>query len=190
MSGFQILMQESFLAHQNFKSVWRAWRSGKLKDAKGVKPHTEPKTVTEARNLFLAKNDLLFSSKIEPLEIKFKKNPNALDEVIEFLSVDIPAFRCGYAKEVFLQRLKKSEFSKNESEKLQNLLIEVCKTKSFRREFRRWSRLGVKLADENFVEELKLLRKSENNFARIKSKWILETIGQNRLHLRDKINEY
>lgn len=189
MSGFQTKMEESFLAHQNFKKVWRDWQSGKLKDAKGLKPRTEPKSVTESRDLFWAKNDLLFGSKIEPLEKRFEENPNeSLDEILEYLSVDIPAFRCGYAKEYFLKWLKQADFSAGEIKKIQGLIIEVCETKSFRREFRRWSRLAAKIADANFVNDLQKLTQSENRFARIKSSWILETILQNRLDLRDKIN--
>ena len=104
---YKELMQNSFATHQKFKEVWNLWKSGKLKDAKGIKPHTEPTLVSDARNLFFEQNDLLYTQKLEPLEQKFNVNhKDSLDEVIEFLSVDITAFRCGYAKEVFLQRLQ------------------------------------------------------------------------------------
>lgn len=183
-------MQKSLTAHQNFKNVWRDWRSGKLKDAKGVKPHTEPKSVREARNKFLAANDELFNLRIEPLEKRFKVDASeSLDEVLEFLSIDLSAFRCGYAKEFFLKWLKQTNFSVNEIEKIKSLIIEVCETKSFRREFRRWCRLAIKIADENFVERLQKVTKDENHFARVKSRWILEAIRQNRLDLRVKLNE-
>lgn len=187
MSDFNTLMQESFDAHQNFKRVWRDWRSGKLKDAKGVKPHSEPQSVIVARNKFLSSNGRLFSSKIEPLERKFRENPkDSLREVIEFLSTDISAFRCGYAKEYFLKLLKQTEFSKAQIGEIQNLLIKVCETNSIRCEFRRWCSLAVKIADKDFVVKLENLVESESYFTRTKSKWILRIINQNRLDLRKK----
>ena len=182
-------MQESFVANQNFKNEWKDWRNGKLdkKKLRGLKANVEPKSVADARNLFFQKNDLLYSSKIEPLERKFKENPIvAVDEVIEFLSVDITAFRCGYAKEVFLHWLKQIELSLKEIEQLQRLAIEVCETGSFRREFRRWCRLMIKLADGKFVINLQILLKSENHFTRIKSKWMIEAIQKHRLDLRNR----
>lgn len=190
MSDFQIRMQKSLTAHQNFKNVLRDWRSGRLKDAKGLKPHTEPKSVIDARNDFLAANDELFGLKIEPLEKKFEENSSkSLDEVLEFLSIDLPAFRCGYAKEFFLKWLKQTNFSVSEIEKIKCVIIEVCETESFRREFRRWSRLAMKIADENFVKKLQKLAEGENRFARVKAHWILQGIYQNRLDLRVKLNE-
>ncbi len=183
--AYKELMQNSFAAHQKFKEVWSLWKSGKLKDAKGIKPHSEPKSLSDARNLFSEQNDLLYASKIYPLEQKFNNNYKAaLNEVIEFLSVDIMAFRCGYAKEVFLQRLKVVEFSETETEKLRNLIIYICETKSFRREFRRWCRLAVKVADKDFVIKLQKLSICDNHFAKVKSDWMLRMIKQNRIDLR------
>jgi hypothetical protein len=155
-----------------------------------LKPNVEPKSVTEARNLFWAANDLLYSSKIQPLEIKFKQNPKvAFNDLAEFLFVDVVAYRCGYAKEIFLHWLKHIDFSFDEIKKLQSLVISVCETKSFRREFRRWCRLAVKIADSDFVIELKKLKEGENHFAKVKSGWMLEMIQQNRLDLLKEINE-
>lgn len=179
--SYKYLMQQSFEANQNLKNEWRNWQNGKINSKTG----TEPQSVTDARNLFFEKNDLLYGLKLEPLEREFKKNPQrALDEVIEFLSVEIMAFRCGYAKEVFLQWLKQIEFSQKEIEKLRDLILNICQSKSFRREFRRWCRLAVKIADKNFVLRLQNLSETENKFAMVKSKWILEMIKQNRVDLR------
>jgi hypothetical protein len=43
---YKVLMQNSFAAHQKFKEVWDLWKSGKLKDQKGVKPHKEPTSIS------------------------------------------------------------------------------------------------------------------------------------------------
>jgi hypothetical protein len=182
MSSYQVLMQKTHSAHQNFKDQWKKWELGKLK---GPKPNIEPQSVTIARNVFLAQLDILFDSKINPLEGKFRESPNlAVEELVEFLLTDITAFRCGYAKEVFLQWLKKTEFLPAEAQMFRQVAITICELNSFRREFRRWCRLMTKLADEKFVLELQKLRLSESHYARIKSGWMIEMIWQHRKDLR------
>ncbi len=110
-------MREASLAHKSFKQEWSDWRNGKLKKHKKTKGNVEPESVTKARNDFNQKLDLLYSLKIGPLKKKFRDNPHsATAELAEFLSVDIPAFRCGYAKEVFLQWLKNVELTAGEIE--------------------------------------------------------------------------
>lgn len=146
-------MQEVHLAHKNFNDEFNNWRNGWSNRYKRESP--EPKSVTEARNKVYQKLDVLFGSKIEPLEKKLNDHPHsAIDEILEFLSIDIPAFRCGYAKEVFLQKLKKVNLSDREREKLKPIALKFCETKNVRREFRRWCRLMIKNADQQFVSEL------------------------------------
>lgn len=102
MNDYRHLMENLYLAHQNFQREWREWRNGK-QQLKGY----EPESVTAARNKLLDALNLLYNTKLMPLETKFRANPeSAVDEIIEFLSIDIPAFRCGYAKEWFLKNSK------------------------------------------------------------------------------------
>lgn len=178
-------MQEAYLAHRNFKDEWNNWQSGKLKKTKKSSGNVEPESVRNARNNFFQKLDALYSSKLEPLEKKFRANPkSAIDELVEFLSVDITAFRCGYAKEVFLQWLKHTELTSKEIKQFQQIAIKMCETNNVRREFRRWCRLMIKLADVDFVAELKSLSESENHLARIKSKWMIKLIQKHRTDLK------
>lgn len=186
MSGYRDLMQEAYLAHRNFKDEWNNWRSGKLKKAKKTKGNVEPESVANARNNFFQKLNVLYDSKIYPLEKKFRDNPkSAIDELIEFLSIDITAHRCGYAKEVFLQWLKNIELTSKEIEQFQQVAIKVCETDNVRREFRRWCRLMIKLADEEFVLKLKHLLESEDRYSQMKSKWMIDLIQKHRADLRE-----
>lgn len=186
MYRFRESMLDVYLAHCSFSKEYRNWRDGKLKKVKSLNASAEPESVKIARNLFLQKLDTLFGSKIEPLETKFCENSNAaLDELVEFLSVDIPAFRCGYAKEVFLQLLKNSVLTEKQVTNVRKVAIEICTTNNVRREFRRWCRLMIKLADAEFVFSLKELLNSENLYTRLKSKWMIELIRKHRLDLRD-----
>lgn len=186
MFGYQTLMQESYLAHKQFKDELKLWQSGKTKKNKRAKGNAEPESVKDARNNFLLKIDNLYGLKIEPLEVKFRQNPKrAFDELIEFLSVDIAAFRCGYAKECFLRWLKNTELSSTEVVRLQQVAIKMCETDNVRREFRRWCRLMIKLADAEFVQQLESLLQNENKFTRLKSKWMIELIQKHRIDLKD-----
>jgi hypothetical protein len=185
MSDFVNPMRELHGAHRNFKSEWRRWQNGEIKrkekkELKGL----EPESVSLARDKFYESLENLYQTKIYPLESKFCTDPQiAVDEVIEFLSVDIPAFRCGYAKEIFLSDLKKVSLSPEQKQRILQVTLEVCEAFNFRREFRRWCRLMIKLADREFVEKLTQLSKSTNRYAAIKSKWMLETIFRHRKDL-------
>lgn len=185
MFGYYELMQEAFSAHKNFKQEWSDWRNGKLKKDKKAKGNAEPESVTKARNKFFQKLDILYNLKIEPLEKKFRDSPHsATAELAEFLSVDIPAFRCGYAKEVFLQWLKNVELTAGEIKQFQQVALKMCETDNIRREFRRWCRLMIKLADIDFVLKLQNLVKSDKLFTRLKANWMLELIERHRTDLR------
>ena len=176
-------------AHKSFRNEWENWRNGKLKKNKKEPGNAEPRSVTEARNVFFQKLEALYDLKIYPLEQRFREDPQAATgEIIEFLAIDIPAFRCGYAKEFFLQKLKKTDLSAAETEELRQIAIKYCETDSIRREFRRWCRLMIKIADARFVAELEKKLESDNDFARLKSRWMLELIDKHRKDLRKTSN--
>lgn len=186
MSNLRDLMEETHSAHKNFKKEWEDWRNGKLKKNKKAKGTTEPESVKNARDEFFRKLDVLYSLKLEPLEKKFRSDPHsAISEVAEFLTIDIPAHRCGYAKEGFLQWLKNVELTAAEIELFQRISLKICETDNIRREFRRWCRLMIKLADEEFILNLKSLMKSDELFTRLKSRWMFDSIRKHRSDLGD-----
>lgn len=186
MYGYHHLMNESYLAHIYFKNEWADWRNGKLKKSKKQSGNAEPESVTKTRNEFHQRNNELFALKIYPLEKKFRENPHsALAELIEFLSVDIAAFRCGYAKEVFLQWLKRIELTEGEIKEIQRVALKMCETEIVRREFRRWCRLMIKLADADFILKLTDLMKNGEFFTRLKAMWMIELIETHRTDLRN-----
>ena len=188
MSSYSELMRELHKANQDFKKEWNEWRNGKIKPTEKKKlkklKGREPESVTIARDKFWDALNLLYDTKLAPLEIAFRENPSfAADEVIEFLSVDITAHRCGYAKECFLTKLKSIELTNNQKLKLQQTALALCESYNFRREMNYWSRLMIKLADIDFVNELKTLSNSSNRYAQIKAKWFLKKILHHRKDL-------
>ena len=194
MSNLKEMMQETYLAQQNFRDEWKKWRSGKIKRKRSKKDkrkngETEPQSVTEARNVYFQALDKLFQTKIYPLEIKFRENPHlVLDEVLEFLATDILVFRCGYAKGEFIDLLKKAELNADEINKVQAVALQVCESEHIRREFRRWCKLMNKIADKEFVLNLQNLLKHQNKKVQLKTKWGLEMIQKNNPELRKFIH--
>jgi hypothetical protein len=188
MSDFKTPMRELHKAHRDFKSEWQRWRNGELtrKEKKESNAY-EPASVSAARKSMLTALDRLFVSQIYPLETELRSNPSsAADKIIEFLRVDIPAFRCGYAKEFLLSKLKTVELTEEQKQSLREIALEVCEANHFRREFRRWCRLMIVLADKALTEKLIKLAESPNRYAERKASWMLETIFRHRPDLSGK----
>ena len=58
---------------------------------------TEPKEITARRAAFQSAFRQLFDDYLEPLDQRFRLGEKqAIDEVIEFLRIDVPAFICVY----------------------------------------------------------------------------------------------
>lgn len=193
MSDLQKLMQETYLAQQKFRDEWKKWRSGKIKRTKSKKEkrklrEIEPQTVTDARKVYLQRLEKMYETQIIPLEIVFRENPHSVfDEMLEFLATDILVFRTGYAKEEFINLLKKVELNEIQIKKVQAVALQICERESIRREFRYWCRLMNKIADKEFVLQLQNLLKNQNEKVRLKAKWALKMIYENNPELRKHI---
>ncbi len=173
-------MQNLYVAHQNFKKAWATQHRAKLKDK-------EPSEVDLTRNKFWNALNLLFQTKLDPLRQTFLTDSvAAVDDVIDFLAVDIPAFRCGYEKEWYLRRLKSLPLTEVQKERLRTTALDLCRKPDYRREFYDWAKLMIVLADENFVDELKVLLESSDEFVRKKAERMSKVIIENRKDLKAK----
>ena len=149
-NAYKVLMERSWRTHEHFHKLFFEYfhRCGGREK--------EPANVTEARKIFFNANDELWNKLLYPLQSKFHADSEtAIDEVIDFLEVDIPAFRCGYLKEHFLERLKAVKLSDGHKIRLRKIALELCKNDTVRREFRRWVNLMRQLADHDFIVELR-----------------------------------
>ena len=179
-NGFRELMQNLYIAHQDFKKAWAMQHRSKSKDKK-------PSEVDLTRNKFCDELNLLFQTKLDPLRQAFLTGSvAAVDDVIDFLAVDIPAFRCGYEKEWYLRRLKSLPLTEAQQERLKTIALDLCRKPDYRREFSDWAKLMITLADETFVDELQSLLESSDEFVRKKVKRMLAVIVQNRKDLKAK----
>ena len=177
---FRELMQNLYVAHQDFKNAWAMQHRSKLKNKK-------PSEVDLARNKFLDAMNLLFQTKLDPLRQAFlTDNISAVDAVIDFLAVDIPAFRCGYEKEWYLRRLKSLPLNETQKSRLKTIALDLSSKPDYRREFSDWAKLMIMLADENFIAELQTLLESSDEFMRKKVERMLTVILENRKDLKTK----
>ncbi len=169
---FSPLVKSLYSADRNFKETLKKFGHGFRK--------TEPKEITEARNIFRKAFENLFNE-LEKYEKDFLAGDSeAIDSIINFLEIDIPAFRCGYAKEKYFRKLKSLSLNENQKERIYNLAYNLCQSDSYRREFRDLVRLMIKIADADFIQKLKTLEEKSDDIVKFKIKIMSETILQNR----------
>lgn len=78
----------------------------------------------------------------------------AIDDLIEYLAVDIPAFRSGYAKERFYRKLKKLPLTKAQINALRDIAVARCASTEYRRDDSELRRLMIRLADLAFLNRV------------------------------------
>ena len=81
-------------------------------------------------------------------------NEFLVDEVLEFLAVDVLAFGCGYAKEKCYRRLKHVELSPSQIGRIKDIALKRCASNEYRREDLELRRLATKIADLEFLEKI------------------------------------
>ncbi len=174
-NAYSGLMKQSLQAH-------KAFRGACDEIGLGGAENKESAAVTKAREEFLHANNELWSKLLYPLQNKFNiDRSSAIDEVMDFLEVDIPAFRCGYLKEYFLEHLKSVDLTDIQKKRLSDVALRLCESDTVRREFRRWVNLMRPLADGEFVLQLhKVISANHQNRA---AKLMLDGVLKNRLRL-------
>lgn len=182
MNDYQTLMSQLHSAHQNFLRQGQKWKDGELPQAaKDGANDREPENIVIARRLFSSAFNKLFDTKLIPLEARFQTDPaSAVNEIIDFLAVDIPAFRCGSYKEFFLKKLKTTRLTPSQEQRIIKIFLKLCESRNVPREFRYWCELILSFADLDIVDDLMLLSKSTNNYTKTKSKLMMEMIFKDR----------
>jgi hypothetical protein len=173
----RVLIEEAYNAHKEFKREWNN-RSGN--PSRG----TEPAELTAARDKFWRAHTRLFGEKLDPLRAAFAADTvRNLDEVIDFLAIDVPAFRTGYEKEWYLGKLKSVPLTGDQKERLKDIALDLAGNPNYRRELRDWARLMILLADEGFVTRLRIMAASTEHSVQQNSGRMLRTILENRRDL-------
>lgn len=178
MNRFRESVERLYTAHAEFKRAWEVYRPYCM-------TAIEPQEVTDARNKFLAALDALFDM-VQPLERPFLAGEaKAIDAVIEFAEVDMPAFRCGYTKQWFFRKLKSLPLNKTQEARLRQLAYNLCRGPNYGREIADMGRLMIRLADKPLIRELRALAESSDELVRKKSQRMLDVVLHHRKDLRD-----
>jgi hypothetical protein len=183
MNRFRELVERLYIAHTEFQRVWKAYRPYCMTTK-------EPQEVTDARNKFWAALNALFG-KLQPFEQPFLAgDPKAIEAVLEFAEVDIPAFRCGYAKQRYFRKLKSLPLNKTQEARLRHLAYNLCRGPNYGRELADMARLMIRLADAPLIRELQSLAGSSDGLVRLKSRRMLDVILHHREDLRDDVKRH
>lgn len=171
------LLQDVYNTHVEFhKEIAKGHR--------WVEKGRERSEIVVARARFHDSLNILFVSKLDPLRNSFLADPqSSVDEVIDFLEIDIPAFRCGYEKEWYLRKLKSIELSEYQCNRLRIIAFTLIGDMKFRREFRDWCRLMAVLANKVFLEQLQVFSTNENYHVKQKANWMIDSIINTRRDL-------
>lgn len=146
----------------------------------------ELKEVRSLREKFRSVYSQLFDDSLEPLDARFHNgDEQAVDEVIDFLKVDIPAFRCGYVKEKWIRRLKSTPLTAEQKERLRRAALSLCVSPHHRRELTEWNRLMIKLANKEFVAALLKLTETSDEFVCAKAQRMAHVILNERRDVID-----
>jgi hypothetical protein len=111
-------------------------------------------------------------------------DPAAVDEVLNFLEVDVPAFRTGYSKEWYYRKLKALKLNANQIARLREIAIKRCSSLEYRREDSELRRLMIRLADLSFLRRIAELPDRSNPYVRRKKSIMLEVVLHGRKDLR------
>jgi hypothetical protein len=135
-------------SHVLFKKAFREMGSWKSKDEKAVAKTTKLLDTFKEHSKCL---DVRITPLINTLR---PGNEYVIEEVLEFLAVDVLAFRSGYAKEKCYRRLKHVELSLSHVGRIKDIALKRCASNEYRREDSELRRLVTKIADLEFLEKV------------------------------------
>lgn len=194
------LMQRIYTAHQEFATAWEASKAANFNNGQPYDiaklNQKEIDTMLEANHrayvdarpqeetLYALLREF-FDNHLNPLMPAFEVGDSlAIDGILDFVEIDIPAFKLGYEKEYIYGKLKHLSLNESQSNRLRQVAFNLCSRPHYRREINELGRLMIRLADEQFVEELRNLSGSSNEYVQKKAKRMLDVILQGRKDLR------
>jgi hypothetical protein len=177
--GYAELLNELQKADTEFKKAFKeigSWRSrDKAATAKAQKKLDE----------FHKQLHIFFGEYLQPLSNRLLAGDlKAVDDLMEFLVVDVPVFRTGYIKEWYYRKLKKLSLSEAQIQKLREIAINRCISTEHRREDSELRRLMIKLADAEFLKRVAELPDSLNPHVRRRRMLMIEVVVRGRVDLQ------
>ncbi|MCC6699729.1 MAG: hypothetical protein IT365_29165 [Candidatus Hydrogenedentes bacterium] len=143
-------------AHEAFQVDWEKYRPG----------HNAADTYRLANDSYLAREKAvsdLFQTLLALHGGFLGGDADAVDAVLDFLEIDIPAFRAGYAKEWYYRKLKRIPLTEHQKQRIKNLGLALLAQPEYRREWADLVRLLAKLADGDLVKQIAELTTSDKS---------------------------
>lgn len=186
-------------SHQEFTEVWNRVRTAELRKH-GINPDDDilisnrMEQVWEANGVAYKaarpqsnRRDEFLSVLFDELPMKefLEGKPEAIDAILDFLEIDVLAFRCGYAKQWCFHKLKSLSLNQKQIIRLRQLLVNICQYKGQREEMRELVRLMIKYANETLVQELQSVAStSDDEYIKQKAARALKVILNSRHDLK------
>ena len=104
-------------------------------------------------------------------------NRNLLEFVVCFLEIDPWFYSSGYLKQIFLTRLKRSDFDEATKERLRRVLLDAVHRRGTR-EFKYYCRLAAVVADADLVSALEKASEDTDGAVASRAKLMLDRIRQ------------
>jgi hypothetical protein len=174
-------MQNVRDAHVLSKKAFREIGSWKGKDEKAV---------AKARKLLdtFKEHSKCLDVRITPLINTLRPgNEYVIDEVLEFLAVDVLAFGCGYAKEKCYRRLKHVELLPSHTGRIKDIALRRCASNEYRRDDAELRRLVAKIADLEFLEKLTAIPAHDGSRVAGHKERMIRAVLDGRKDLRDEL---
>lgn len=145
---YRELLENVYRAHLDFKKEFHSTKRGRGKNAKGRR---KAEAELEEFNKHLG----ILNHLLEDLRKRVQSGgTQAIDDLIEYLAVDIPAFGSGYAKEKFYRQLTGATLTEDQISKLRDIAVARCASTEYRRDDSELRRVMIRLADLNFLNRV------------------------------------
>ncbi len=171
-------------AHREFQADWRKYRPS----------HSASETYRLAHDTYYAREKAvadLFQRLAATDNAFLRGEAEAIDEVLDFLEIDIPAFRAGYVREWYYRRLKRLPLSEGQTNRIKNLGMALLTQPDYRREWTELARLLIRVADEDLIASLaKLIQSDASQFVQRRARLVLERILNQRHELKAFTKNY
>lgn len=180
---YRKLLENVYRAHLDFKKEFNNAKGGRSKNAKGRRK-------AEAELEEFRKHLGILNDCLEALRKRVQSgSPQAIDDLVEYLAVDTPAFGSGYAKERFFRLLKRVALTEDQISELQDIAVARCASTEYRRDDSELRRVMIRLADLDFLNRVAAIPALAGSRIEGHKRRMLQVVLAGRKDLRRKLSE-
>ncbi len=131
---------------------------------------------------------LLLYHHLEPFKQRFiAGDAKAIDEVLDFLAIDLLASGTGYQKQWYYRKLKQLDLTEEQVNCVREIALARCASNEYRREDSELRRLMVRLADAKFMEQVQAIPARSGSRVFVYKDRMLDVILAHREDLGDQL---